>query len=119
MGATMSRWCRAFLVSKAGFLWAVRNERAFQEELIALGFAVPMSFWITDAPWKRSALIASVLLVILIETVNSAIEKLADHVSPEHNNAIKIVKDLGSLAVLIAIAIAGLFWIPAILSLFA
>ena len=112
----MSRWWRAFLFSKAGFVWAVRNERAFQEELIALGFAVPVSFWISDASWQRSALIASVLLVILIETVNSAIEKLADQVSPEHNDAIKIAKDLGSLAVLIAIAIAGLFWIPALLS---
>ena len=115
----MLRWWRALSCSKAGFLWAARNERAFQEELVALCFAVPMSFWISDAPWKRSALIASVLLVILVETLNSAIEKLADHVSPKRNNAIKIVKDLGSLAVLIAIAIAGLFWIPAILSLIA
>lgn len=115
----MSRWWRALLISKAGFIWAVRNERSFQEELIALGLAVPISIWISDASWERSALIASVLLVILIETINSAIENLADHVSPEHNDAIKIAKDLGSLAVLIAIAIAGLFWIPAILSLIA
>jgi len=112
----MSRWWKALCFSKAGFLWAARNERAFQEELIALGLAVPLSFWISDSAWKRSALIASILLVILIETVNSAIEKLADHVSPDYNDAIKVTKDLGSLAVLIAIVIAGLFWIPAILS---
>ncbi len=77
---------------------------------------VPSAASLADGAWQRSVLIASVLLIVLVEAVNTAIERLSDHVSPGHDPTIKVVKDLGSAAVLIAIAIAGTFWLAALMA---
>ena len=110
----MKRLLRALLSSIAGLTWAARHERAFQQELAVLAVAVPASFFLADDAWKRSVLIACVLLIILVEAFNTAIERLSDQVSPGYNPTIKVVKDLSSAAVLIAIAIAGSFWLAAL-----
>lgn len=110
----MHRLWRATLNSIEGLFWLARHEAAFREELIVLVIAVPISFLLTGNPWMRAALIVSILFVMLVETVNSAIEKLSDHVTPERDPAIKVVKDLGSAAVLLAIVIAGIVWLSAL-----
>lgn len=56
------------------------------------------------------ALIGSLLLLLVVELLNTAVEKLADHVTPEHHATIKVVKDLGSAAVFCALALAVLVW---------
>jgi diacylglycerol kinase (ATP) len=114
----MARLWRAWLSSVAGLAWAARHECAFQQELAVLAVALPASFLLADGAWQRSVLIASVLLIVLVEAVNTAIERLSDHVSPGHDPMIKVVKDLGSAAVLIAIAIAGTFWLAALMARF-
>ena len=60
------------------------------------------------------ALIGVVLLLMIVELLNTAIEKLSDHVTPQHHDAIGRVKDMGSAAVGVALVMAGLFWLFAI-----
>lgn len=112
----MRRSWKAWLNSIAGLTWAARHETAFQQELAALAVALPASFFVTNDGLWRSILIASVLFVIMVELVNTAIERLSDHVTPEHHPTIKVVKDLGSAAVLVAIAIAGSLWLTAMVT---
>lgn len=109
----MNRLWQATLSSIDGIAWALRRETAFQQEFAVLVLAIPVSFLIAKDVWMQAVLIASILFVIAIEALNTALEKLSDHVTPERNPMIKVVKDLGSAAVLFAIAIAGLFWLAA------
>jgi diacylglycerol kinase (ATP) len=64
--------------------------------------------------WKRLALILVVLLILIVELLNTAIEKLADVVSKGPHPAIKDIKDMGSAAVAISLVIAGLVWLAAV-----
>jgi diacylglycerol kinase (ATP) len=109
----MKRLWRATLSSIDGLRFAARHEAAFRQELFLLAAGVPLSFVIAADALTRSLLIASLLLLLLAELINTAFEKLSDHVTPEHNLAIKAVKDLGSAAVMVALAIAGLLWATA------
>jgi diacylglycerol kinase (ATP) len=61
------------------------------------------------------ALVGSLLLLLAIEFLNTAIERLCDHIQPEKHDAIRITKDLGSAAVFFAILLAGLIWTAALL----
>jgi diacylglycerol kinase (ATP) len=84
-----------------------------------LAFAVPFSFVVTAEPWKRLALVVVVLLVLLIELLNTAIEKLGDRVTLANEPAMGRIKDMGSAAVGLALVIAGLSWLLAIAEYFA
>jgi diacylglycerol kinase (ATP) len=101
---------RALRNSAAGFAFAYRSERAFREEVIALAAALPVVFWISDDPLRRALLIASVIAVIVAELLNSGLEKLCDLVHPAPHPSIKAAKDMGSAAVLSAIAASALLW---------
>jgi diacylglycerol kinase (ATP) len=107
----MKRLWTAFFSTRDGLVWAGRYETAVTQELVVLLFAVPLSFWISAAGFVRIALIGSVLLVLVVELINTALEKLCDHLAPELNPNIKIVKDLGSAAVFVAIVIAAAIWL--------
>ena len=76
--------------------------------------AVPLAFVVADDTWKRLALIGVVLLLLLVELLNTAIEKLADRVSRESDPEIGRVKDMGSAAVGLALVIAGVAWLLAL-----
>ena len=69
--------------------------------------AVPLAFFVADEAWKRLALIGVVLFLLAVEMLNTAIEKLADRLTTEHDPQIGRVKDMGSAAVGIALVIAG------------
>ena len=73
-----------------------------------------MSFFIARDLWTWVALIASLLLVLAIEFVNTAIERLCNHIQPDRHDAIRITKDLASAGVFFTLALAGLVWIAAI-----
>lgn len=110
----MIRLWKAFLNTLDGLGWALRHEQAMREEFIALGLALPVSFFIAaNAAWWL-ALIGSLTALIIVELLNTAIEKLSDHVTPEHSHAIKIVKDLGSAAVFMALCLAFMVWVAAL-----
>jgi diacylglycerol kinase (ATP) len=108
------RFWRATLNSRNGLAFAIRSERAVREELFALALAFPLA-WLVGATTMRSVeLIAVVVMVLVVELLNTAIEKLADRLTTDHDLQIGQVKDLGSAAVGVALVMAGLFWLFAI-----
>lgn len=78
-----------------------------------LALAVPAAFLIAQEPWKRFALIGSLILLLVVELLNTAIEKLADRVSRENDLQIGEVKDMGSAAVGLGILLAAVVWLLA------
>ncbi len=110
----MDRLLRAAVNTWRGLLDAARSETAFRQELAALVLAVPLAFVIAETAWKRLVLIGVVLLLLLVELLNTAVEKLADRVSRETDSEIGRVKDLGSAAVGLALVIAGGAWLLAL-----
>jgi diacylglycerol kinase (ATP) len=97
-----------------GLIACARSEEAFRQELIALAIAVPLAFIIATDAWRRVALIGVVVLLMIAELLNTAIEKLADRLTTDHDPKIGQVKDMGSAAVGVALLMAGLFWLFAL-----
>ena len=110
----MERWFRAARYSWNGLVAAARGEVAIRQELIALALAFPLAFMVTPDMWKRVALVGAVMLVIAIELLNTAIEKLSDHVTPSLHPDIGQIKDMGSAAVALGLLIAASIWMLAI-----
>lgn len=110
----MLRIWRATLNSWRGLVAAAKSEAAMREELVALALAVPLAFVLTPLAWKRLALIGVILLLIVVELLNTAIEKLSDHVTATHHPDIGRIKDMSSAAVGVALAIAGFTWLLAL-----
>jgi diacylglycerol kinase (ATP) len=109
----MDRLIRACVNTWHGLLAAARNEAAFRQELVALLLAVPAAFAIAQPAWKRFVLIGLVAFVLVVELLNTAIEKLADRITKEHDPQIGLIKDMGSAAVGVALLIAGCAWLLA------
>ncbi|MBB5049084.1 diacylglycerol kinase (ATP) [Rhodopseudomonas rhenobacensis] len=110
----MLRFWRATINTKNGLAFAIRSEAAIREELIALALALPLAFLVGSTAMRRVELIAVVVLVLVVELLNTAIEKLADRLTTEHDPQIGRVKDMGSAAVGVALVMAGLFWLFAL-----
>ena len=110
----MLRIWRATLNSWAGLKAAASSEAAFREEIIALVLAVPLALFFTPLAWKRLTLIGVILLLMVVELLNTAIEKLSDHVTATLHPDIGRIKDMASAAVGITLAIAGVTWLLAI-----
>jgi len=108
------RFWRATINTRNGLAFAIRSEQAVREELIALALALPLA-WLTGITMmRRVELIAVVAMVLVVELLNTAIEKLADRLTTERDPQIGRVKDMGSAAVGVALVMAGLFWLFAI-----
>jgi diacylglycerol kinase (ATP) len=105
---------RATVNSWRGMIAAAKSEQAFREELIALVVAVPLAFLIAAEAWKRLMLVGVILLLMAVELLNTAIEKLSDHVTPAQHPDIGRIKDMSSAAVGVALAIAGFTWLLAL-----
>jgi len=110
----MERLLRGTINSWRGLLAAARSEEAFRLELIALVLAIPVAFLLAEQAWKRLALIAVVAFVLVVELLNTAIEKLADRVNLAIDPQIGRVKDMGSAAVGLALLIAAMAWLLAL-----
>jgi diacylglycerol kinase (ATP) len=110
----MDRLLRAIINSWNGLRFALRSEAAFRQELAVFLPAVPVAFFITDESWKRFELVGILMLVFVVELLNTAIEKLSDHVTPTIDPQIGRVKDMGSAAVGLTLLMAGAIWILAI-----
>ena len=110
----MIRLWKAFLNTLNGLRWGLRHERAIQEEFVALALGLPASFYVAPTVGWWLALLGSLMGLIVVELLNTAIEKLSDHVTPEHSRAIKIVKDLGSAAVFVTLCLAFMIWCAAL-----
>ena len=110
----MLRLFKATLNSWKGLRAAAQSEQAFREEIVALLIAIPAAFLIATDTWRRIALIGVVVLLMIVELLNTAIEKLSDHVTPEHHAAIGRIKDMGSAAVHLNILLAAVVWLVAL-----
>ncbi len=110
----MQRLWRATVNSRNGLAFAFRSEQAIREEVVALILAIPLSWLVGATMMRRLELVAVVLLLLVVELLNTAIEKLADRLTTEHDLQIGRVKDMGSAAVGGALTVAGLFWLFAI-----
>jgi diacylglycerol kinase (ATP) len=108
------RFWRASINTWNGLTFATRSEQAIREELVALMIALPLAWFVGTTAVRRVELIAVLLLLLTVELLNTAIEKLADRLTTEHDPQIGRVKDMGSAAVGVALVIAGLVWLVAI-----
>ncbi len=102
----------------AGFREGLSTEVAIKQEAVLLIIALPVAYFIATNVWVWVALVGSLILLLGVELLNTAIERLCDHVHPERHEAIKVTKDLASAGVFCAIAIAGLIWIAALITRF-
>lgn len=110
----MKRLIDAFRNSVRAFRRLAGSEAAFRQELALLVLALPIG-WLVSTSWSGYALlIGAVLLLMLVEVLNTGIEATCNAVSREFNPDIQLAKDCGSLAVLIAVVLAAGVWVLAI-----
>ena len=107
----MLRLWRATINTRNGLAFAIRSEQAVREELFALVLSVPLAWVVGATLMRRIELVAAVAMVLVVELLNTAIEKLSDRLTTEHDLQIGRVKDMGSAAVGVALVTAGLFWL--------
>ena len=110
----MLRLWKATVNSRNGIAFALRSEQAVREEVGALILAIPLAWLIGATVMRKVELIGAVVLVLVVELLNTAIEKLADRLTTDHDLQIGRVKDMGSAAVGVTLLMSGLFWIFAI-----
>jgi len=107
----LTRLWRALGYSIKGMRSAFRHEAAFRQELLLAVVLAPCAFWVGNTPWEILLLLASLIGVLLVELINSAIEALADAISVEEHPLLGRAKDLGSAAVLLALCLAAGIWL--------
>jgi diacylglycerol kinase (ATP) len=90
------------------------SETAFRQEAMGAMVLLPLAFWL-GRTWVETALLAgSVLLVMIVELLNTCIETAIDRIGPEWNDLSKRAKDMGSAAVLLSLLLAGGIWAAAV-----
>ncbi len=109
-GTGVTRLIQATLCSWKGFVFIWKNEEAFRQEFILALFLIPLGYFLGDNGSERALLIGTVLFVIVVEILNTAIECTIDRISMEQNELSGHAKDLGSLAVLISLVIVVMVW---------
>ncbi len=100
----------AFHYSLAGLREAFRHEDAFRQEVLLAVVLIPLAAFSNCSPFEKAVLIACVLLVLIVELLNSAVEAVVDRVSLERHELAKRAKDIGSAAVLISLINLTVVW---------
>lgn len=106
----LQRLINATGYSKEGLAAAWKHEAAFREEVMVAAVMVPLGLWLGRNGIEKALLVGSVLLVLIVELLNSAVEAVVDRVSDEHHELSKRAKDIGSAAVLLALILAAATW---------
>jgi diacylglycerol kinase (ATP) len=104
------RLINACYFSIAGFKATWQHEEAFRQEVMLFVVTTPLAFWLTDAAIERVLLIGSVVLVLLVELLNSAVEAVVDRVGLERHELSGRAKDIGSAAVMLSLIWAAATW---------
>ena len=116
-GATgITRILRAFRYSMDGIGSALQHEAAFRQELALAVIMIPVAFFVPVDWTARALLIASVMLVLIVELLNSALEAAVDYISKEEHHLAKRAKDMGSAAVFVSLCASGTVWAMALWS---
>jgi diacylglycerol kinase (ATP) len=106
----LRRVLNAFHYSLDGFKAAFQHEDAFRQEVFLAMVLVPAAFFMPASGLGKALMVASVLLVLVVELLNSAVEAVVDRVSLEHHELAKRAKDIGSAAVFVALANVVVVW---------
>lgn len=107
----LKRLLNAFRYSCSGIREAYRNEDAFRQETLLAAILLPLAFWLDATAVGRALMIGSVLLLLIVELLNSAIEATVDRISLDDHRLAKRAKDIGSAAVLVTIVNLILVWL--------
>ena len=108
----------AFLYSLSGLRIAFKNEIAFRQELFAFVILTVIAIILPVSSTMKILLIVSIISVMIVELLNSAIETIVDKISPEYSGSAKRAKDMGSSAVFLAIVCATIIWIYVLIKVF-
>lgn len=100
--AAKNSWC--------GIVYAFQEESAFRQELFLLVVLSPVALFLPISPLEKCALIASLIMVLVVELLNSSVEAAIDRISFDHHDLSKRAKDFGSAAVMLALLLATLLW---------
>ena len=107
----VKRLINAFFYSVDGLKATFKSETAFRQEVILAAIGIPLAFFLTTDRLEQAAMVGSLLLVLIVELLNSAIEAVVDRFGPEHHPLAKHAKDAGSAAVLLALILTGIVWL--------
>ena len=107
----LARILRAAGASWKGLLGAYREEAAFRQELGLSVLVIPLGLWLGRTGVERALLVAPMLLVLIVELLNSAVEATVDRIGPERHVLAGLAKDIGSAAVLLSFVLLGVVWL--------
>lgn len=110
-GTGLSRIIKATRCSILGFKAAFKHEAAFRQELTLVLLLTPVAYYISDTMFGFIALMVSMLFVLIVELLNSAIEAVVDRIGLERHELSGRAKDIGSAAVTLALVITTLVWL--------
>ena len=106
----LTRLINAMIYSIDGLAAACKHEAAFREEVMLAIVAVPLGLWLGGNGIEKALLVGTILLIMIVELLNSAVEAVVDRVSDEHHELSKRAKDIGSAAVLLTLILAATTW---------
>jgi diacylglycerol kinase (ATP) len=106
----LRRLWNAFGYSLAGFRAAYKHEDAFRQEVLLASILIPLALWMPVDHLSKALMVGSVLLVIIVELLNSAVEATVDRISLENHDLAKRAKDIGSSAVLVSLINVIVVW---------
>lgn len=112
----LRRIWNALFYSVEGLRAAYRHEDAFRQEVWLAAVLVPLAFFLPATQIGKALMVASVLLVLIVELLNSAIEATVDRVSLENHRLAKRAKDIGSAAVMISLVNVAVVWLLVLLA---
>ncbi|MCL7421021.1 MAG: diacylglycerol kinase [Methylobacter sp.] len=106
----LKRLMNACVFSVAGFKATWIHEEAFRQEVLLFIFTTPLAIWLGETAIEKLLLIGSIVLVMLVELLNSAVETIVDRVGLERHELSGRAKDIGSAAVMLSLAWAAITW---------
>jgi diacylglycerol kinase (ATP) len=106
----LTRLWNALGYSRDGLAAAWKNEAAFREEILLASITMPLAIYLGKTGVERALMLGSILLILIVEILNSAIEAVVDKASPEMHELAKRAKDMGSAAVLFSLINAAIIW---------
>ncbi|HXN79821.1 MAG TPA: diacylglycerol kinase [Steroidobacteraceae bacterium] len=111
----LTRVLRAVGASLRGLAGAFREEAAFRQELAFAALVIPLGLWLGDSGIERALLIGPMLLILVVELLNSAIEATVDRIGFERHALAGLAKDIGSAAVLMSFVLLTAVWLLVLL----
>jgi diacylglycerol kinase (ATP) len=111
----LSRVLRAMGSSAQGLAGAFREEAAFRQELALAALVIPLGLWLGHSGVERALLIAPMLLILIVELLNSAIEATVDRIGFERHALAGLAKDIGSAAVFVSFVLLATMWLLVLL----